>query len=146
MAYFPSGIMSGYLHNQCGECIIPDDVACPILFAQITFNYEQFNEEGEETEMAELINFLVDKTGTCMMKPILDKSKNMKKNPKKWVSVKENLPEFDQKCIFLLRPVGAYREMIIGTYHYVFSEWYGDNRGFQRCEVTHWMELPSLPK
>lgn len=77
MAYFPNGTASQYLDNQCGECLIPMDKPCPILYVQLTYNYEQFDEDGKPTKTSEVIDCLVNKKGDCQMKPLLDNHKSV---------------------------------------------------------------------
>ena len=71
MAYFSNGTEGMVLDEQCAECPIPDDAPCPILWVQITYNYEQIK-NGKETIVSDVLNCLVDKDGDCKMKPILD--------------------------------------------------------------------------
>jgi hypothetical protein len=72
MAYFPNGCAGEILDNQCSECKLPDDAPCPILFVQMTYNYDQIGDDGEETQLAEVMNLLVNEKGICQMKPIID--------------------------------------------------------------------------
>jgi len=68
MAYFSNGTEGEVLDEQCSDCRINMDAACPILWVQMTYNYEQVRNE----KMKEIINCLVDKDGICQMKPIID--------------------------------------------------------------------------
>lgn len=73
MAYFPNGTSGEILDDQCWECKIPDDAPCPILGVQWTYNYEQFDNNGEETKLTDAMNLLINKQGICQMKILLDK-------------------------------------------------------------------------
>jgi len=75
MAYFANGTEGDYLDAQCCECVLPDDAPCPILFMQMTYNYKQFDNHGEKTEMSDVMNCLVNEKGICQMKLLLDKLK-----------------------------------------------------------------------
>jgi len=70
MAYFPNGTAGLVLDEQCANCRLADDAPCPILWAQMEYNYTQLN-EGEEN-LKDLMNFLVDSKGNCKMKPLID--------------------------------------------------------------------------
>ena len=72
MAYFPNGTAGMILDFQCSACIIPMDKPCPILYVQLTYNYEQLDENGKEGKVSEVMNCLVNEKGHCLMKPILD--------------------------------------------------------------------------
>lgn len=80
MAYFSNGSEGEVLDNQCCECRLPFDAPCPVLLAQITYNYDQFK-DGKETEITKLLNILVDEDGVCQMKPLLDKLPDRRANP-----------------------------------------------------------------
>jgi len=71
MAYFANGTEGMILDNQCGDCLLPNGTPCPILFAQITYNYDQCSNEG----LKDVMNDLVNADGICQMKPILDEFK-----------------------------------------------------------------------
>ena len=71
MAYFANGIEGEYLDNQCAECIIPDDVFCPILVAQMQFNYDQC--AARQGKLRKCLSMLVDDDGNCRMKPLIEK-------------------------------------------------------------------------
>jgi hypothetical protein len=71
MAYFANGTEGDVLDSQCGDCKIPDDAPCPILMAQVTFNYDQFT-DGKTNHASDILNTLVDAKGICQMKPLLD--------------------------------------------------------------------------
>lgn len=72
MAYFANSTEGSILDKQCAECIIPDDAPCPILSAQMTYNYDQCR-DGQEN-LRDCLNMLVsDDGGICLMKQILDK-------------------------------------------------------------------------
>ena len=71
MAYFSNGSEGEILHNQCAECPIPDDAACPILWVQLNYNYQQLDKDGKETLTSEVMNCLVDRKGICKMKPLV---------------------------------------------------------------------------
>jgi len=72
MAYFPNGSAGEILDNQCSECPIADDAPCPVLYVQMTYNYSQLDDEGEETLLSKAMNCLVNENGICQMKPILE--------------------------------------------------------------------------
>jgi len=72
MAYFPNGISATILDMQCADCVLGDD-ACPIYAAQTIYNYEQFDDDGNDTKMSELLNELVDKNGICVMREMAKK-------------------------------------------------------------------------
>lgn len=74
MAYFPNGSAAEYLDNQCCQCILPEDAACPILLVQLSFNYEQLDSEGKPNKVAEVMNALINEKGDCQMKPLLDEN------------------------------------------------------------------------
>ncbi len=73
MAYFSNGSEGMYLDAQCDACPIPMEAPCPVLYVQMTYNYEQLDGDGKEGKVSEVMNCLVDKNGDCKMKPILDK-------------------------------------------------------------------------
>jgi len=68
MAYFSNGTEGEVLDEQCGECRLPDDAPCPILFVQGMFNYKQIGRK----QLKKAMNILVDKKGNCQMKPLID--------------------------------------------------------------------------
>ncbi len=70
MAYFSNSTEGATLDTQCGQCQVANDAACPILFVQMEYNYEQLD-EGNET-LRECMNLLIDEDGNCRMKPIID--------------------------------------------------------------------------
>jgi len=76
MAYFPNGTSGEVLDKQCGECILPDDAPCPILWVQMTYNYSQLD-DGNEL-LKEAMNCLVDEEGACKMKPLLKVERRMR--------------------------------------------------------------------
>ena len=62
MAYFPNGCAGEVLDEQCAECLPYEP--CPIALVQSEFNYAQCN----KPDMERLMNMLIDKEGTCLMK------------------------------------------------------------------------------
>lgn len=79
MAYFPNSTSGEILDNQCGECPIPHDAPCPILFVQMTYNYEQIDKDGKRNILSDAMNLLINEDGQCQMKPLL-KCKFVDKN------------------------------------------------------------------
>jgi len=73
MAYFSNSTDGSYLDDQCCDCPLADDAPCPILLAQIEWNYKQLDSKGEKTDVSEVLNLLINEKGDCQMKPILDK-------------------------------------------------------------------------
>lgn len=71
MAYFSNSTEGMILEEQCAECPVANDAPCPILWVQITYNYEQI-QNGERTKMSELMDCLVNEKGECQMKPIIE--------------------------------------------------------------------------
>ena len=59
------------LDAQCGKCPIGRDETelCPILFVQLTYNYDQC----DVPKLGEAMNLLVDERGRCKMFPLLEK-------------------------------------------------------------------------
>jgi len=71
MAYFANGTEGMILEEQCCECPVASDAPCPILWVQITYNYDQI-EKGKRTLVSEVMDCLVDEKGQCKMKPIIE--------------------------------------------------------------------------
>ena len=71
MAYFSNSTEGDILDQQCDDCIVPDDAPCPVLLAQIMYNYDQIENE----KLEKCLNLLVNKAGECQMKKVLDKMK-----------------------------------------------------------------------
>ncbi len=70
MAYF-SNSTSGYvLDEQCGDCAFPGDAPCPVLWVQMTYNYDQIGNKMAE----EIVNCLVNEKGVCQMKKCMDEN------------------------------------------------------------------------
>jgi hypothetical protein len=71
MAYFANGTEGMYLDEQCCYCVygLDENEPCPIYHAQLTFNYDQL----ENDKLRECLTMLVDKSGNCKMKEVLDK-------------------------------------------------------------------------
>ena len=74
MAYFSNSSDGAILDAQCDECLYgkADNIGCPIALAQMLFNYDQ---NGND-DLEKCLNMLVDKHGTCQMKPLIDKYYN----------------------------------------------------------------------
>jgi hypothetical protein len=70
MAYFANGSEGCQLDIQCGECRLPDDSPCPILFVQMTYNYDQVR-YGQE-KLRDAMDILISDGGECQMKPLID--------------------------------------------------------------------------
>lgn len=70
MAYFSNGSEGCALDAQCSDCRIPNDAPCPILWVQMTYNYDQLDKGNEK--LREAMNCLVNERGECQMKPIID--------------------------------------------------------------------------
>lgn len=68
MAYFSNGTEGMILDEQCSECKIPDDAPCPILLVHLLYNYEQVGNDLVRT----VLNDLVNESGQCQMKPLID--------------------------------------------------------------------------
>lgn len=79
MAYFSNGTEGEALDEQCWECLHSEDdlTLCPIMAIQMEFNYKQCDEKNKDLRAA--MNMLVDDKGSCLMKPLIDKIKNLKK-------------------------------------------------------------------
>lgn len=69
MAYFPNSSAGETLDQQCSDCKIPDDAPCPVLLAQMVYNYEQVG----NPKLKDCLNTLIDEKGNCQMKPLIDK-------------------------------------------------------------------------
>ncbi len=70
MAYFANSSEGDVLTLQCEQCRLPDDAPCPILGAQLAYNYDQVD-KGQEM-LRECLSSLVSNTGRCHMKPLID--------------------------------------------------------------------------
>lgn len=68
MAYFSNSTSGSILDEQCGECMVPHDAPCPVLFCQTTYNYSQVSKPDQKT----VLDNLVDDEGICKMKKVLD--------------------------------------------------------------------------
>jgi hypothetical protein len=79
MAYFANGTEGMYLDEQCYYCIygLNEDEPCPIYNAQLEFNYDQLKND----KLRECLNMLVDETGVCKMKGVLDRLNLLKHQP-----------------------------------------------------------------
>jgi hypothetical protein len=91
MAYFPNGSAGEVLDEQCAECL-PDE-PCPVFLVQMEYNYTQC-EDGQE-KMRSLLNFLVDKKGTCQMKKYINPRLTEKHNCRQ-----SNHPSLKRKLVF----------------------------------------------
>lgn len=60
-----------------------------------------------------------------------------------WISVKDRMPEEEQRVLYYFAPVGMhtgrYKKTEHGNVFYGAAGWLTD-------DVTHWMPLPELPK
>lgn len=56
----------------------------------------------------------------------------------RWIPVTERLPEHDNLVLVCTHK----GKMLIERYDHTFHHW----RGFSSIKVTHWMDLPELPK
>lgn len=67
MAYFANGTEGDILTNQCHTCLhgMNDDVLCPVVSVQMTYNYDQLNDGNEDLRAA--MNMLIDEQGNCRM-------------------------------------------------------------------------------
>jgi len=64
MAYFSNGSEADILANQCCNCILGKQrILCPILKAQLDFNYDAVNNKVA----TEILNILVEKETGCQM-------------------------------------------------------------------------------
>lgn len=70
MAYFPNGSSGEVFDQQCSDCKLADDAPCPVLFVQMTYNYDQCH--ADHWKLKEAMNCLVDKDGICQMKKCID--------------------------------------------------------------------------
>ena len=74
MAYFSNGSEGEVLDNECAECVLTDDIPCPILWVQLEYNYEACNNEIASKILNDLIKQKEDGEYVgCKMKQILDK-------------------------------------------------------------------------
>lgn len=71
MAYFSNGCEGEILDKQCAECPVADDAPCPILYVQMTYNYEQIV-NGERSMVSDVMDCLIGDDGQCKMKPIIE--------------------------------------------------------------------------
>lgn len=55
------------LDEQCSDCRI-GEMQCPILLVQIEYNYDQVG----IPKLQECLNYLVDSSGKCRMKLLID--------------------------------------------------------------------------
>lgn len=62
MAYFPNGSAGSCFEEQCARCRYGDG-PCPILWVQITYNYDACNNEVA----SKILGDLVKNDGTCAM-------------------------------------------------------------------------------
>ena len=70
MAYFSNGSEGEILNEQCCDCLVAEDAPCPILLVQMTYNYDQLKDDNKQ--LREAMTMLVDDSGQCKMKPIID--------------------------------------------------------------------------
>ena len=84
MAYFPNASAGEVLDAQCADCPLgfgwndknqqqlfdrePEPRPCPVAFAQLTYNYEQFDKQGKRTKVADVLDLLVSESGECMVR------------------------------------------------------------------------------
>lgn len=71
MGYFSNGCEGEILDKQCDECVIPNEEPCPILLVQLLYNYDQHDKGNEK--LVDCLNNLIDESGMCKMKQILDR-------------------------------------------------------------------------
>lgn len=66
MAYFANGTEADILDQQCEKCLygMSDDILCPISAVQLTYNYDQRDNE----KLAEAMNLLINNDGLCLMR------------------------------------------------------------------------------
>jgi len=89
MAYFSNGTEGMYFDEQCHNCIhgMNDEVMCPIVYVQTTYNYDQLNKGNEQ--LRDAMTYLVDERGDCQMKKVMEE-----------VGIKFDLSERDQIELF----------------------------------------------
>ena len=66
-------------------------------------------------------------------------------NADKWISVKERLPEENQKCL-VYRDINADLKITTGIWHSDWKEFYGLRHGTRLEDTIAWMPLPEPPK
>ena len=62
MAYFSNGSEGMVFDDQCAKCKY-GKTYCPVAFIQLTYNYDQCNNELA----CKIMNVLVDETGECQV-------------------------------------------------------------------------------
>lgn len=62
MAYFSNSSDGDLFYNQCSICKYGEE-QCPIAFVQLTYNYDQCNNEVASN----ILSALVSNDGTCQM-------------------------------------------------------------------------------
>lgn len=67
MAYFSNGTEGDHFEMQCAECPIGEK-NCPIALVQLIYNYEQC----DNSKLKGAMDLLVNESGDCQLKPILD--------------------------------------------------------------------------
>jgi len=71
VAYFANGTEGMIFYEQCINCLHEDPgVGCPIALVQMIYNYEQLDKGNEK--LRECLNHLVNESGICQMKPLID--------------------------------------------------------------------------
>lgn len=70
MAYFSNSTDGAILDEQCGNCKLSHDAPCPVLFVQMTYNYDQLG--ADHWKLREAMNLLIDGNGICQMKKCMD--------------------------------------------------------------------------